>query len=168
MKLQHKSAKLIAKSPVDPKFGLYKSTTAVPNAYKIPQSNAFKGESNSATPTRKISPQEIQFQKTNRLCFKCGECFGIGHQCKNRQLNLMVADEKDEGEFLDAVGKQDEKTGNPGELMDVSLHALTEVLKRNTITLKGEIKGVLIYILVDTGSSDTYIGHHLAKSLDLP
>lgn len=96
LQLQNKSVKLSVKTPVDPKFGLYKGNTPVPNAYKILHSNAFKGETNAVASTKKISPQEIQFRRNNGLCFKCGERFGVGQQCKNKQLNLMVVDEEEE------------------------------------------------------------------------
>lgn len=48
-------------------------------------------------------------------------------------------------------GEQDELTGNPGIPMEVSLHALSDSLKRKTITLQGLLRGKKVSLLVDTG-----------------
>lgn len=53
--------------------------------------------------------------------------------------------------FLDAIEEQDEETGNPGKLMDVLLHTLSNSLKKKTITLRGLIGDREVCILVDTG-----------------
>ena len=86
--------------------------------------------STSGSKPRRISAQELQYRRNNGLCFKCGEKFGQGRQCKSSHLNLLVIDEEEESEFEDALGKQDESIGNKGQIMEMSLHALSEALKR--------------------------------------
>ena len=54
--------------------------------------------------------------------------------------------------FEDAVGEQDDQTGNPGQVMEMSLHALFEALKGKTITITEKMEGEEVLILVDTGS----------------
>lgn len=76
----------------------------------------------------------------------------------------MLCEEEEDAEFVDAVGEQDEHTGNPGEPVDVSINALSDSLKKNTILVKGEI----VRILVDTGSSDGYIHHKIVSELGIP
>lgn len=105
---------------------------------------------------KKLTPQEIQFRRNNHLCFKCGEKFTVGHQCKFVNLHFMVAEEEEE-EFQDAPGEQDEHTGNPGKPIDVSVYALSCAIQRKTITLQGQLKGETVSILVDTGSSHSFI-----------
>ena len=73
--------------------------------------------------------QKIQFKRNIGLCFGCGEKFGIGHQCKMRHLNFLFSTEDDEeSEFEDAVGEQDEHIGNPSQVIDMSLHALSDAI----------------------------------------
>ena len=66
------------------------------------------------------------------------------------------------------MGEQDEATGNPGEVMEMSLHTLSEALKRKTITLVGRLDGEDMLILVDTGSSDSYISSEKVIAFDIP
>ncbi|XP_071940006.1 uncharacterized protein [Coffea arabica] len=125
------------------------------------RNTSFKGKtmSTSGSEPMRISAQEVQHRRNNGLCFKCGEKFGQGHQCKSGHLNLLVTDEEEESEFEDALGEQDESTGNPGHIIEMSLHALSEAMKRKTITLIGKWDGEEMLILVDTGSLDSYISN---------
>nr|XP_027122265.1 uncharacterized protein LOC113739231 [Coffea arabica] len=157
------------------KFGMTKGTTPTAaniNTYKIPSTGNFRNtkfrnlQTDHQDPKR-ISPQEIQYRRNHGLCFKCGDKYGPGHQCKFGHLNLLIGEEEEETMFEDAPGKQDDQTGNPGQVMEMSLHALSEALKRKTITLTGKLDGEEVLILVDTGSSDSYINSELVIGMDI-
>ncbi|KAL3516697.1 hypothetical protein ACH5RR_023599 [Cinchona calisaya] len=79
---------------------------------------------------------------------------------QDEHLNFMVCEEEEEQEFPDALGEQEEKTRNPGQMMEVSLHTLSNSLKRKTIILKDRT----INVLLDTGSFDGYIHPQLVNS----
>nr|XP_027075980.1 uncharacterized protein LOC113699828 [Coffea arabica] len=143
--------------------------------YRVPPTSTFRNTSfkgktmaTSGSEPRRLSTEEFQYRRNNGLCFKCGEKFGQGHQCKSGQLNLLVTDEEEEIEFEDAVGEQDESTGNLGQVMKMSLHALSEAIKRKTITLIGKWDGVEMLILVDIESSDSYISSEKVIAFDIP
>ncbi|XP_027118691.1 uncharacterized protein [Coffea arabica] len=114
----------------------------------------------------KISPHEILRKKNNHLCFKCGEKFSLDHQCKFRHLNFILEDDE-EPEFLDAIGEQDEYTGHPGQSVDVSLHALTSSIKRKTLKMQGLLKGKTISVMVDTGSTNSFLNSTLLNTMTL-
>ncbi|XP_027088762.1 uncharacterized protein [Coffea arabica] len=174
LKLQHKNYKENVKPLGENRLGLTRSTanTQGTAAYKVPFYNSHKsprtGNLQEGTKdTRRLSAQELQFRRNNGLCFKCGEKYGVGHQCKTGHANCMILEEEDEATFEDAVGEHDEHTGNPGQTMDMSLHALSEALKRKTITLTGVLNGEEVLILVDTGSSDSFINSELVIGMDI-
>ena len=50
----------------------------------------------------------------------------------------------------------------------MSLHTLSESLKRKTITITRRLDGEEVLILIDTGSSDSYIDSELVIALDIP
>ena len=77
----------------------------------------------------------------------------------------MITEEKKDSEFEDAVGKQDELTGRVGEMAEVTLNALSGAIQRKSIMLIGSIGGLPVKILVDTGSSDSFINHRLVTLL---
>ncbi|XP_071926629.1 uncharacterized protein [Coffea arabica] len=68
----------------------------------------------------------------------------------------------------DALGEQDELTNNPREPVEILLNALSDSLGRNTILLQGQLAGETVKILVDTGSSDSYIHHMLVLAQGIP
>ncbi|XP_071937632.1 uncharacterized protein [Coffea arabica] len=143
--------------------------------YRVPSRNTFrstpfKGKpvTNTESEPRRISAQELQYRRANCLCFKCGEKFGQGHQYKTGRLNLLVTEEEKDSEFEDALEEQDESTGNPGQVMKMFLHVLSEALQRKTITLIGWLDGEEMLILVDTGNSDSYISSEKVIAFDIP
>ena len=60
----------------------------------------------------------------------------------------MILEEEDDDALEDAIGEQDEQTGNPGQTMEMSLHAVSDSLRRITITLTGILDGEKVFILV--------------------
>ena len=42
---------------------------------------------------KKISPEEFQYRRNNHLCYKCGDKYSHGHQCKNQQYTFMLVEE---------------------------------------------------------------------------
>nr|XP_027099356.1 uncharacterized protein LOC113718666 [Coffea arabica] len=175
LRLQGRTVKDGNRVVAEPKFGMYRHHTSANggvSAYKLPQNSIPKvapKNSDRSPEFKRLSPQELQFRRSNGLCFRCGEKFGVGHQCRQKHLNLMMYEEEEEDtEFQDAQGEQDELTGNPGEPVEISLNALSDSLRRNTILLQGQLAGEPVRILVDTGSSDSYIHHKLVSTQGIP
>lgn len=172
MDIQFRHSKNTGKIAIEPKFGMYKSQSGgsnYPTSYRLPYLNpTTKKVDAPAREPKKLSAEEIQHRRAHGLCFKCGEKFGFGHRCGGKQLNFLDGDEEEEILFEDVVGEQDEQTGRPGEPVNVSLNALSGALKRKTIMLIGVIEDLPIKILVDTGSTDSFIHFGLVKFLELP
>ncbi|WOH05166.1 hypothetical protein DCAR_0624580 [Daucus carota subsp. sativus] len=115
---------------------------------------------------KKISPEEFQYRKNNHLCYKCGEKYGQGHQCKNSQYTFMLFDEAKDEDILSACEEVDEDE-REGAVTEVSLNSLSSQMARKTITLEGKLKEKTITILVDTGSTLTYLNVEVVKQLGL-
>lgn len=137
----------------------------VSNTYKVPATAEVKPPPISNV--RKISPQELQERRKKGLCFKCGEKFGIGHQCAMKHLNFMLLDEDPDpgGDTILADLAEAEMTA--GNVLEASLYELSSSLQWKTITLQGKIDGQWMNILVDTGSSDSYIHSEQVQKLAL-
>lgn len=48
--------------------------------------------------------------KNNHLCYKCGEKYGQGHQCKNSQFTYMLVDESKDLDFLSMCEELEKET----------------------------------------------------------
>lgn len=101
------------------------------------------------------------------MCFRCGERYSPGHLCKLRHLNFIITEDEEDGEFLDTIGEQEENTGNLGQVVEVYLHTLTNLMKRKTLRLQGILKGKIISVLIDTGSTSSFLSKRLATELEL-
>lgn len=98
------------------------------------------------------------------LCFQCNEKFTYGHKCK-KLFNMEV-------EEVEEVEEENEEESDKAEPTDenaqVSLHALTgclapEIIK--IIKVKGRVKKNEITVLIDTGSTRTFLHTLTARNL---
>lgn len=96
-------------------------------------------------------------------CFKCGEKFGPGHKCP-KAVQLHVLDELLEVfQFSDEPGQVEESSSD--EELLLSENALFGTEGKRTIWLQGLIQQVLI--LIDSGSSSSFMASHLVDRLHL-
>ncbi|XP_027060831.1 uncharacterized protein [Coffea arabica] len=111
---------------------------------------------------KKITPEELQYRREHHLCYKCGEKFGPGHQCKQKEIHLMVAvedrpEDLEEGEVIEYQGAQSARG------VEMAIHALTGKMTYNTIKLQGLFKGTPLSILVDGGSTHSFVKNTVAQ-----
>lgn len=108
------------------------------------------------------------YRRSKGLCFKCGEKWGRQHKCPATvSLNAMeqlwsYVTEGEDLEFLSAEAGTD----SDDELMALSVQALSKTEGSKTIRLRGCIQGKEVFILVDSGSSHSFICDQLVPHLD--
>ncbi|KAL4278717.1 hypothetical protein GQ457_03G025020 [Hibiscus cannabinus] len=119
----------------------------------------------AATPAPKQSL--LDFRRSNNLCFKCGDKFTPGHQCKPKQLNMMetndssqMSDSEELDDTKEPLVTTDEEVAEP---LEISMNALTGCVGYSTIRLPGSIKGRPLSILVDSGSTHSFVTASWAK-----
>lgn len=117
---------------------------------------------------RQVSYQQIEECREKGLCFKCGGPFHPKHQCPDRQLRLMITEEEDvdEGE-VQVMSVEGDEEEEDGELSLMSLHGrvVPQTSSCRTMKLKGEVQGVPILLLVDSGATHNFISHKLVKAM---
>ncbi|KAG8380737.1 hypothetical protein BUALT_Bualt06G0047200 [Buddleja alternifolia] len=109
-------------------------------------------------PMRKLSPKEIEKRRKSGLCFHCVEPYTFGHKC--RKLFTIVATELSEEESIDEEG---DKVDEEEEDLAISVHALGGKVVQDTIKLLGNVKNNTISVLVDIGSSHSFLDPYVAK-----
>ncbi|KAL4308216.1 hypothetical protein GQ457_01G023920 [Hibiscus cannabinus] len=109
----------------------------------------------------------LDYRRSNNLCFKCGDRFTPGHQCKQKQFNMM--EEMDSCKIPECEEIEDtqqvptENVEATDEALEISMNALTGCVGYNTLRIPGTIKGRPLSILVDTGSTHSFITAGWAK-----
>lgn len=108
------------------------------------------------------------YRRARGLCFKCGERWGQGHQC-GPTVQLHVVEEllellqADQG----APAVQDPDSDDD-VLMCISKGATTGQTTPRTARLLGRIGGQEVLILVDSGSSHSFLSDAVVERLQLP
>ncbi|XP_027171876.1 uncharacterized protein LOC113771497 [Coffea eugenioides] len=130
----------------------------------------YSRKSNPQQVFKKISPTEFQYRKDHNLCFRCGERFSPGHNCKSRGIHMILVDDGDkcdtdqtvdqtaeEEEVIEYVGNQQEQ-----DVM-LTLHAMSGELSSSIIKMQGRYKGHHLAILLDGGSTNCFIKRSVAQ-----
>ena len=109
------------------------------------------------------------FRRANGLCFKCGDKYSREHQCK-RQGQLLTIQVGDYGEILsdDAVHALDlleEPAPEEAACCLLSAHAVSGTESANTIRLRAQVGGQVMLLLVDSGSTHSFISDTFATRI---
>ncbi|XP_026450604.1 uncharacterized protein LOC113350689 [Papaver somniferum] len=112
-----------------------------------------------------VIQQKVHARKAQGLCFNCDETYKRGHICKKQYLRVLIGEEAEE--IYDTGGDTSHETDEEPALesdMEIFLHALTGNVSGDTIRIPGFIKKKAISILIDTGSTHSFIDSALAAS----
>lgn len=118
-----------------------------------------------------LTPVEIIARRNRNQCFGCEEKWHIGHKCKTQQVYIMDGfmqlseDKEDESSESDTEDGQEALAEHN---FNISLQALYGIPSMHTIRLQGFIKSQPVTILVDSGSTHSYLNSKIAKKLNLP
>jgi len=106
-------------------------------------------------------------RRAQGLCVRCGAKWSRDHKCAEFvQINLVQ-------ELMDMFPEQDDaESSDPPSptasqvMMDLSVAVAVGSASPKTFSLKGDIQGHFLSILVDSGSSHTFISSAVAQSLE--
>ena len=151
---------------VNPNSGtssLQKSNSSSPNALPPILPTPL---TKASPPVRRISPAEQQLRREKGLCFTCDAKYTWNHKCPNKQLMLFdLEEDPSETPLVDSTLAEVPVQDNPSHL---SLHAFRGSSSRATIYFRGFIEGKPVRVLLDGGSSNSFIQPRLAHLLHLP
>nr|XP_027122333.1 uncharacterized protein LOC113739303 [Coffea arabica] len=107
---------------------------------------------------KKITPTEIQHRRAKGLCFRCGEKYTPNHKCGNKEVHMLVVDEVVEAVEKEMIEEEIEYQGRKTENhVELTLHSISGTMVQNTIKVQGDWLGSKVSILVDGGSSHSFI-----------
>nr|KYP46388.1 hypothetical protein KK1_032037 [Cajanus cajan] len=118
---------------------------------------------------KKISLAEMQLRREKGLCYTCDEKFSSSHRCPNKQYLLLQLEQDDinepEPDPPDILGANSTLSLQQPHL---SYNALKGSSCLGTMKFQGSINGLLVQVLLDSGSSDNFLQPQIAHSLKLP
>nr|XP_045090196.1 uncharacterized protein LOC120962006 [Aegilops tauschii subsp. strangulata] len=108
-----------------------------------------------------------EFRRANGLCFKCGDKYSREHKC-NRVGQLLTIEVGDHGELLsdDAIRALELLDDNPEEAAacyQISVHAVAGTESSGTMRLRALVGNQVMLLLVDSGSTHTFVNSTFAS-----
>jgi len=155
----------ILSTPYTPVSQTVKSTS-LPPLLPTPTHSTFNPNN-----VKKLSPAEVQLRREKGLCFTCDEKYSLNHKCPNKHYFFLqiVEDENllsTEDNNIIAPEPPDPVTQSETLEHHLSFNALKG---SSTVgSFKGSINGIILQVLLDSGSSDNFIQPRLASCLKLP
>jgi hypothetical protein len=129
---------------------------------------------NPNIPVRRISLDQMQERREEGLCYCCDERYQPGHRCNRPKIFLLEGmgvdeepREEENAEEVLPVEELDDDVVN-GELLGISLHALVGSPTPCTMRLMGKIGAQMVVVLIDTGSTHSFIDPNIAKKASMP
>jgi hypothetical protein len=118
------------------------------------------------------------YRRANNLCFRCGDKFGRDHQCK-KPLQLLTIQIGEHGEiftedtvqaleFLDEPAVQQQPVPQPECLLMFSQHAEAGSEGVATMKFRTLVGNKVCLILVDSGSSTSFVNANFVSRAALP
>ena len=113
------------------------------------------------------------YRKANGLCFSCGEKFVSGHlevytKRNKPQANALVLNDLDRELSDDTLNELEAEDALHEEFCQLSLNALSSQENANCIKLKSRVKDKVMLVLLDSGSSHSFISSHFVDIAQLP
>lgn len=151
----------------DTSHSLPKST--LPPLLPTPNTKPFS-QSQKHHQVKKNSPAEMQIRREKGLCYFCDEKFSFTHKCPNRQMMMLqlIDDDLTDSREPDPPDLPQPNTEVSDQEHHLSLNAMKGAGGVGTIGFTGHIGPIEIKVLVDGGSSGSFIQPRIAHFLKLP
>nr|KAJ0228165.1 hypothetical protein LSAT_V11C100046520 [Lactuca sativa] len=151
-----------------------KTTYFPPRSSTVPTHTpavSIKNPSKPGGEVRRLSDKELQYKRSKGLCFRCDEKWSAGHQCKRKELSVLLMQEEETGEEdpPDEVNEFANLDTNELPLISgVCLNSVTGNLNPKTLKLKGIIKDTEVVVLIDPGATHNFLSLATIDQLQIP
>jgi hypothetical protein len=125
----------------------------------------------TAKPTLKLGTGEFwkdrqlrEYRRLNNLCFKCGAKYDPTHQCGQKPVAMVNAMEQEIGPiimFEEVLNLMEMNDIAQAQHLSLSLNALSGSESNNCLRLRALVGNQVMLILVDSGSSNSFINENM-------
>lgn len=113
---------------------------------------------------RRLTAREMQERRQKNLCYNCDEKWSAQHRCKNHPHLLMVEFEEER------MALDNDEDAEAAEQISsaISFHAMAGIPSYATFRFTGFIGNSQVQVLLDGGSTHSFIRTSVARSLGFP
>ncbi|XP_026420082.1 uncharacterized protein LOC113316065 [Papaver somniferum] len=119
---------------------------------------------------KRLTLEEQRIRRDQGLCFNCDQLYKPSHLCEKPKLLILEGAPEDSEEDIELINETQTTTINETEVSSpkepattISLHSLLGSPFPNTMRIQGHIKGQIITILIDSGSTHNFLHPTIAK-----
>jgi ribosomal protein L32 len=134
----------------------------------VPRADAPRQAVKLGTGDMSKDRQLRDYRRAHNLCFKCGEPFNPAHQCARKpaaDLHALTTEETPEqlsDEVLNMLEMQDLAEA---QQLSLSIHALAGTESNDTIRLRAMVGNQVLLVLVDSGSTGSFLNSAMLPRL---
>ncbi|XP_026410718.1 uncharacterized protein LOC113305942 [Papaver somniferum] len=111
----------------------------------------------SSPPIKKLSYADMRKRREKGLCYNCDEVFQAGHKCIKQQIYMLAVDEEESTQYGEDSPIETPNSPIQEEEVEISVHALAGNVSHNTIHIEGATKKHPLTILLDSGSTHSFL-----------
>lgn len=119
----------------------------------------------------RMSPTEMKVRRDKGLYYWCHDKFSFTHKCPNRQLMLLQYDDTGEDQLLKTMHKPPNIPAENPETNQTEHHLFFNAMKGTSnigvLRFSGSIGHIQVQIIIDGGSSASFLQPRIAKFLKL-
>ncbi|PIN20224.1 DNA-directed DNA polymerase [Handroanthus impetiginosus] len=134
--------------------------------FSNPSKRPYTTKVDFPTPVRRLlTVEEMKVKREKNLCYNCDEIYTPDHRYKQRHVLIVTAKEKKAytGEFVSSEVLGEEVVMKEGKM---SLNAMQCSIGEGSIGAEGIVAGKRIQILIDNGSTRSFIDERIAEKLN--
>ncbi|XP_058757342.1 uncharacterized protein LOC131630580 [Vicia villosa] len=146
-------------------------TAAVPKPLTVSQPPTNMGR----FPIRRITPAQQDERRAKGLCFNCDEKFIPGHRCTNGKFLLLMIDDdvsptanENPVEITQPTEVECDNSELEETYFQLSPQAACGQFSPKTLKFKDLIDGLVVTVLIDTGSTHNILQPRIATHLKIP
>ncbi|CAA2982796.1 Hypothetical predicted protein [Olea europaea subsp. europaea] len=114
---------------------------------------------------KRLIDLELHEKRDKGLCYRRDEKFKPDHKCTNRELQVLVVQEENGMEQVEAP--EEEEGDELGELIELSIKSVVGLFIPQTMKLQGSILGQSVVVIIDCGATHNFISNELVWKLGL-
>ncbi|XP_026410826.1 uncharacterized protein LOC113306056 [Papaver somniferum] len=112
---------------------------------------------NSPPPIKRLSYANMRKRMEKGPCYNCDEVFQAGHKCIKQQIYMLAADDEETTQSGEESPCDTPLSPSTEEEVEISLHALAGNTSHSTIIIEGANKKQSLTILIDSGSTHSFL-----------
>ncbi|XP_062173762.1 uncharacterized protein LOC133879249 [Alnus glutinosa] len=119
-------------------------------------------------PTQRISRAQMRERREKGLCYYCDDKYSQSHVCKTLRIFLIQGMEWEQDMADNSVCIEEEGIEELGvNLPEISLHTISGTPTPHTMRVVGFIRGQMVVILIDSGSTHNFLDPSIIKKTQL-